>query len=134
MGDYRGLITIFGRAHTPGSKIAVDERVRDAEEALRRLKLPIPPQFLVVKPVFDVVKSAASLVVNLVSPVPQAFKAGKDLFDLFSSAQDVRSWSDTSAFLEVHYRLGWTLREWFNSGIRLERLFGPIQNDEPGSQ
>jgi hypothetical protein len=79
--DYRGLITIFGKAHTPGSRVALDERMRDAVEALRKLKLPIPPQLLVLKPIFNIVKSASALVANLISASPQAFKAGKDLLE-----------------------------------------------------
>jgi hypothetical protein len=129
--DYRGMITIFGRSHTLGSKVVVDERVRDAMEALRKVNLAIPPQLLVLKPLFNMVQSASALVTNLMSNSPQAFKAGKDLVDVISAAREAESWSDRSAFVEVHYRLGWTLREWFNSGIRLERLFGEIQSDEP---
>jgi hypothetical protein len=129
--DYRGLITIFGKAHTADSKGVIDDRVHDAIEVLRKVKWPGPPQFLVIKPVFNLVKSAASLFSNLVSASPGAFGAAKDVFEAASAAKELQSFGDSSAFVEVHHRLGWTLRQWFNPGIRLEKLFGPIQGDEP---
>lgn len=131
IGDYRGFITVFGKAHTADSKMAVDDRVADAVEALRIAKLPIPPQLVALKPVFDAVWSSASLFINLVSASPKAIKAAKDLLALALQVQDVRSAGDRTAFLEVHYRLGWDLREWFNHGVRIEDMFGPIQDDEP---
>lgn len=129
--DYSGLVTIFGQSHTPDSKITNDDRVRNAIEALRKATVAVPPQILVLKPVFDMVKSVTSLVTNLVSPSPRIFGAFKDGLDVLSKKKDVTSRADTAAFVEVHHRLGWALRGWFNSGIRLEDMFGPIRDDEP---
>ena len=117
--------------HTRDSRIDVDERVRDAVEALRKLTVPVPPQIIVLKPVFELVKSAASLFMNLVSVLPDPSKAGKDIIDIASRVKDLKSAGDSSAFIEVHHRLGWTLRAWFNPGIRLDEMFGPIRDDEP---
>jgi hypothetical protein len=129
--DYRGFLSVFGKPHTEDSVIALDDRVHYALESLRKVKVPVPPQFFVLKPVFEMVKSAASLFTNLVSPFPRIVAASRDLVDLASKVTEVESSGDNSALVEVHYRLGWTLRDWFNSGIRLEELFGPIQDDEP---
>jgi len=82
--DYRGLITIFGKPHTPDSKIDLDDRVHGALETLRNAMAPVPPQILVLKPVFDMVKSAAALFINLASASPKMLEAGKDMIDIAS--------------------------------------------------
>jgi hypothetical protein len=129
--DYSGLITIFGMPHTDESKSRLDDRVRDAIDALRKLKLPIPRSFLIIRPIYSVVSTFASLVTNPIRSTFDLVKKAKDLYELNSAGSELHSWSDRSAFAEVHYQLGWTLGSWRNEGIRLKDLFGDIQDDTP---
>jgi hypothetical protein len=69
-----------------------------------------------------------------VSPIESSFgllEKAKDLHEMASTGKELASWSDKYIFAEVHYQLGWPLRSWLNQGIKLEKLFGPIQDDEP---
>jgi hypothetical protein len=131
LGDYRGFITIFAKAHNEDSRLAVDDRMEDAIQALRSAKFPIPPQLVALKPAFDVVWSAVSLIKSLAGHSPAALSTIKTLIGLAHHAQDVQAADNRTAFLEVHYRLGWDLKEWFNCGVDVRDLFGPIHDDEP---
>jgi len=130
-GEFLGYINIFGGYYSSATQRKADENVHAAFEALRKLKVPLPPQLLVVKSAFAVSKSVASLLSNLLSAIPRPIKAGAEIYEAVSQMKDLSTWSESNPFAEVHHRLGWTLRSWFNEGIKLETLFGSIRDDEP---
>jgi len=130
-GDYSGLITIFGQHHTAASKDRPDGQVQEAIETLRKLKIPLSPQLLILKPVYQIAKDAASLITDPIGGCTKAFEAANKLREVVTTGQELESWSDRYAFAEVHYQLGWSLRSWLNEGVRLSDLFGTIKNDEP---
>ena len=135
-GDYRGLLSIFGKPSTKAARVAVDGRVHDALQVLRAAKLPVWPGLLVLKPLYGVVTSATSLLTHLMageltSASRQLFEIGKDAHALISGTSDLKAWNDRSAFLEVHNRIGWTLRGFLNDGVDTRRLFGIIREDLP---
>ena len=129
--DYSGLITLFGVPHSDDSKLRLDDRVRDALDTLRDLKLPLPKQVLVLKPIYDIVKAAASLLVQPIESSSELFQKARELSELRSKGKELQLWGDRSTFAEVHYQLGWKLRSWLNEGVKLGDLFGPIQDDVP---
>jgi hypothetical protein len=40
----------------------MDDQVGDAIDTLRKLMIPLPPQFLILKPIYDIAKTATSLI------------------------------------------------------------------------
>jgi len=130
IGDYRGLVTIFGQPHTEESRRALGDRVDGAIQALKMAKFPLPPQAVALKPVYDVINSSVTLLVRVLTHDPTLLKDARDLLNLYGQYKDAKSSNDRSTFLEVHYRLGWDLREWFNHGVRLDAMFGDIEDDE----
>jgi hypothetical protein len=130
-GDYSGLITIFGQRHTAASKDKLDDQVQEAIQTLRKLKIPLPPQLLILKPVYQIAKDATSLITDPIEGCTKVFEAANKLREVVTTGKELESWSDRYAFAEVHYQLGWSLRSWLNEGVRLSHLFGTIKNDEP---
>lgn len=135
-GDYRGLLSIFGKPPNEAARVAVDGRVHDALQALRAATLPVSPGLLVLKPLYGVVTSATSLVSRLLGgdltlASRQLFAIGKDAYALISGTSELAASNNTSAFLEVHNRIGWTLRGFLNEGADTRRLFGTIREDLP---
>jgi hypothetical protein len=130
-GEFLGYLTIFGGYYSSTAQREADENVHDALEVLRKLKLPLPPQLLAVKPASEITKSIASLLTTLLSAVSHPVKAAWEAYTLFSQANAVSSWSEKNAFVEVHHRLGWTLRTWFPHQAKIQSLFGAVVDDEP---
>ena len=131
-GKYRdGFQTIFATQPSRDSEITADEQTRKALDKLSNLKVPLPPQLLKLQPLFSVVKGAASLLINLIGPSPSWPDGFKDVREMVEKTLEMKAWNDDYAFAEVHNRLGWNLRGFFPSKIRLENLFGKIRDDEP---
>ena len=96
----------------------------DAVQTLRAAEFPLPAQAVALKPVFDLGWSLYSMVKDIISDPPKAFSAGKALIEVAVGVRNQQAMEDRTAFLEVHYRLGWDLRNWFSGGIHMEKLFG----------
>jgi hypothetical protein len=131
VGDYRGFATLFGKPGSLDSQLAVDGRMADAVQTLRGAKFPLSAEAVALKPVFDLGWSLYSMVKDLISDPPKAFSAGKAAIETAIGVRNQQAMEDPTAFLEVHYRLGWDLRAWFNGGIHMDKLFGGFDDDEP---
>jgi hypothetical protein len=113
VGVYQGALgpLLLGTAASRGSRLDVDGKFLDAVLALKNVTMPLPPQLLLLRPVFDVLEAPVKAVKHAVTG--DFLAAGREVTDAILQAAEVKEKVDSGGFLEVHHHLGWTLNEWF---------------------
>jgi hypothetical protein len=136
-GSYGSYLQgLFPTNSTAAVRSEVDRRVQEAIANLYKQKVPLPRFMLKLRPLLSVIYETYLLVHGLLPGEFESLKkAGLEIMQAFpgiwSDLKEYQGFDESNAFAEVHYRLGWDLRSWFNTEVPLEKLFGQIQPDLP---